>query len=412
MWPNGYLYRDVITIDHTKVPNTDQTDFPVMLRHLQGTVNTSGTGVAVASGDRFRASLAGRRININGTIYTVDTESDIGGSSVNLTTSAGTQTGVPYSDSCELADTGHGGYLLSCPYDCIYTDASDNLLPFERVAHDAATGEHEHWVKCSLSHTADTVIHRYYGQSSVADVQNPTAVWSSGYVGVYHFGDGSSVDLHDSTGLNATGTNHGTTATSGPFGGGAISADSSYSQYVNLGPVAGFSDLTVQAWGNRTTYNNTSGNLVNKVSATGGYKLFGAGAFFNAGIEIFDATGAGAQACSNFTLAVGTWGCIIGTYTLGFVKFYWDCSLIATNTTPVVLASGTANTTLEQADSGGQWFNGIIDEVRISSVARSADWIAAEYNNQQTVSSFMSLSTPATGSAVRRPRSFGYFQGV
>ena len=29
-WSNGYSYRRMVTIDHTKVPNTDQTNFPVL----------------------------------------------------------------------------------------------------------------------------------------------------------------------------------------------------------------------------------------------------------------------------------------------------------------------------------------------------------------------------------------------
>jgi len=30
-WSNSYAYRRTITIDHTLVPNTDQTNFPVLI---------------------------------------------------------------------------------------------------------------------------------------------------------------------------------------------------------------------------------------------------------------------------------------------------------------------------------------------------------------------------------------------
>ena len=49
-------------------------------------------------------------------------------------------------------------------------------------------------------------------------------------------------------------------------------------------------------------------------------------------------------------------------------------------------------------------FNGLIDEARISNVARTAQWIATEYNNQSDVASFLTigaeecLSVPATRS--------------
>jgi hypothetical protein len=44
---------------------------------------------------------------------------------------------------------------------------------------------------------------------------------------------------------------------------------------------------------------------------------------------------------------------------------------------------------------GGQTapWNGLIDEVRISNVARSADWVTTEYNNQNAPGSFITLGT-------------------
>ena len=40
---------------------------------------------------------------------------------------------------------------------------------------------------------------------------------------------------------------------------------------------------------------------------------------------------------------------------------------------------------------GGQYFNGSLDEVRISNTVRSADWIATEYNNQSSPSAFYTI---------------------
>ena len=42
------------------------------------------------------------------------------------------------------------------------------------------------------------------------------------------------------------------------------------------------------------------------------------------------------------------------------------------------------------AGSGDPW-DGIIDEVRVSTVERDADWISTEYNNQVSGSTFLSL---------------------
>lgn len=60
-----------------------------------GTVNTSGTAVTWVSGGKFFASWAGETILINGVSYTIATVNS--STSITLTTSAGTQSGVAYS---------------------------------------------------------------------------------------------------------------------------------------------------------------------------------------------------------------------------------------------------------------------------------------------------------------------------
>ncbi|WOV93886.1 MAG: DUF5011 domain-containing protein [Candidatus Nitrosoabyssus spongiisocia] len=47
-----------------------------------------------------------------------------------------------------------------------------------------------------------------------------------------------------------------------------------------------------------------------------------------------------------------------------------------------------------------QFFNGKLDEFRLSSTARSADWIATEYANQNSPSTFFTISTPEDRSVV------------
>ena len=43
------------------------------------------------------------------------------------------------------------------------------------------------------------------------------------------------------------------------------------------------------------------------------------------------------------------------------------------------------------------FFNGIIDEVRISNSITSFDWVSTEYNNQNDPSSFLSFGPKETG---------------
>ncbi|GAI93148.1 unnamed protein product, partial [marine sediment metagenome] len=56
-WLAGWDYREKITQDHTKVPNTDQADFSVLITeanikdHFWGHVKADGSDVAVTSSD-------------------------------------------------------------------------------------------------------------------------------------------------------------------------------------------------------------------------------------------------------------------------------------------------------------------------------------------------------------------------
>src|SRR5579885_1498466 len=139
-WSNGYAHRRTITIDHTKVPNTDQSNFPLLF---------SG-------------------------IYTY------------------------------LATTGHGGGVTNANgYDIIFTNdaAGTQILPFEQQSYNGATGAVNYWVQIPLvSHTLDTVFYLFYGNSAVtSDQSNKTAVWDGNYKGVWHFnqtpnGSGSEKD--------------------------------------------------------------------------------------------------------------------------------------------------------------------------------------------------------------------------
>jgi hypothetical protein len=122
---NGYSYIRAITIDHTKVPNTDQTNFPFLF-----------------------------------------------------------STTDPL-----LATTVNGGHVTSANgYDIIFTSdpAGQNQLPYEMEEYTSATGQVVAWVQVpTVSHTTDTVIYLFYGNSSVTtSQQNPTAAWKNHYVGV------------------------------------------------------------------------------------------------------------------------------------------------------------------------------------------------------------------------------------
>jgi hypothetical protein len=83
----------------------------------EGTVNTAGTAVTWVSGTQFDASMVGNPFVINSVTYTVATVNSA--TSITLTASAGTQTGVAYNATTPVtARTGAflGSYFIAAPY--------------------------------------------------------------------------------------------------------------------------------------------------------------------------------------------------------------------------------------------------------------------------------------------------------
>ena len=86
--------------------STANNTYYYAITSTSGTVNTSGTVVTLVSGQPF---ISGTGITINGTAYTVATWNS--GSSLTLSSSAGTQTGVAYSQTINIVGGNGAGEL-------------------------------------------------------------------------------------------------------------------------------------------------------------------------------------------------------------------------------------------------------------------------------------------------------------
>ncbi len=77
--------------------------------------------------------------------------------------------------------------------------------------------------------------------------------------------------------------------------------------------------------------------------------------------------------------------------------------------------SGTLTTTAAVTDigndpvTGSRFFNGLIDEARIASVARSADWLNTEYNNQSAPGTFETLGSEQVPAGAGNNNFFYFF---
>jgi len=347
---NGYSYQRAIVIDHTKVPNTDQTSFPVLI---------SGTYPFLAT-----AANGGRLQNANG--YDIVFSSDPNG---------------------------------------------QNLLDYEIDSYNGQSGAAAYWVRIPiLSHTADTTLYMWYGNPSITGSQeNKPGVWSNGYAGVWHFGTPSALSTADST-INANnGINNGVAPTSGIIGG-AGTFDGSGSTYLDIPSNASFKPgtaITLEAWVNMTAI--TTSPVIysldyradgNWYGVTDAYALnFGSNSS-SPGMEVAVNGVQEQNGLNENSIPVGQWTHIVGTYDGSNLITYVNDAAVATSPQNGPIDYGAS----QDLDIGiytqyGAVYgypegaiNGLIDEARISSVARSADWIATEYNNESSPSIFYTLS--------------------
>lgn len=304
-----------------------------------------------------------------------------------------------------LKASGSGGQVLSSGNDIVFCDAASggNLINFERVFWTSTTGGSEFYVSQTLSNTANNFTWMFWGKASDSDHSNAAAVWSAAnYSLVQHFGSGGGVVVTDSAG-NFTPTNHGTTATAGVAGGGANFVAAS-SQYIDIGnPVNAVSDhLTAEVWTNPSS-TPVGGRLLSNldtVTTGNGYEL----ALSTPANSVFYQTG-GPGSGLNFIDAVsqfivpGQWAMFVGTSNSGTAAIYVNGSLLVTSggrdvgTSPLDLDIG------RQSGSASLYCDCVEDEIRVSTVTQSPDWINAEYNTYATPNGFALLldnSQPAS----------------
>jgi len=93
--------------------------------------------------------------------------------------------------------------------DIAFTDDGDNQLAHEIEYFDGGTGELVCWVNVtSVSSTINTTLYMYYGNLVCGNQENPSDVWDSDYLGVWHLNE-SSGTVYDSTSYDHDGSTQG-----------------------------------------------------------------------------------------------------------------------------------------------------------------------------------------------------------
>ncbi|HAS45987.1 MAG TPA: hypothetical protein DCS93_36225 [Microscillaceae bacterium] len=352
--PAGYNYYKVVTIDATQVAGASNfTDFPVL--------------ISITDPDLRHTSSGGKVENLNGT-------------------------------------------------DLLFT-LSDETTVLEREIerYNSATGQLICWVKVpTLMAATNTVIHLYYGNGCVATAA--TNVWTNNYAAVLHLNEdpsGTAPQMQDSSPNTNAGTTQGSMLTANSVAG-AIANGVSFDEVDDAIAIPDFDYTNANAFSVSFWFNvaDNTGNSFQYMFSHGNFGVnhslniyFGEASLAFAADQnmlktIFqdanDATNTNGHDAGN-TLADGNW-------------HYYTFS-VSSPGNPIVYIDGVAVANI--SFQGGQTFDptsniflgarsdlnttrfygGMLDELRISSTNRSADFILTEYRNQSSPNTFYSIGS-------------------
>lgn len=331
------VYYSPISINSAQVPST-QTDFPVLVSQIDNRFKTIANGGHVA--------------NANG--YDIR----------------------PYSDS-----------------------ALTTALTYELERYNATTGEVVMWVKVASLSSSTTPIYLGYGDAALTTDGSSTATWSNSFIAVHHLKDGTTLSMLNSKGGTVILNSGGATAVAGQINGAAnfVAASSQYLEESAGGWTA--NALTYSAWIKGTSFpaahnpvfgKGFSSNSYDSITVKSNGKLLCRFAT-QAVILSYDGTG-------SHTLLTGTWYHVAITYDstaglIGYVNASSDGTVAANGNG---LNSAVAAFVGSNRGATTEFWNGIIDEFRVSNTARSADWLTTEYNNQSAPATFETLGSEVT----------------
>ena len=285
--------------------------------------------------------------------------------------------------------------------DILFTDQHKNKLDHEIELYNSTSGHLVAWVKLPhLFMNQEEDVYMFYGNQNAANQQNVSGVWNTHYMVVHHLEETSGA-LSDSTkhhndgvpqngvALNIAGKIDGADAFDGTDDFISIPHNST------LDGNGTWSEMTMETWIKADTSQNARIILAKWGAASSRSYELGIDSAGNT--QLFAGIDNGAYLETLYSdvtsLTPGTWYYVTFTYKAGVLNLYINGILDAnrSNTGGNIKASldslkiGARNPTPER------FFDGSIDEVRISNVARNSNWTLLTYRNQNDTSMFISV---------------------
>ncbi|MBL8029796.1 MAG: DUF2341 domain-containing protein [Candidatus Doudnabacteria bacterium] len=321
-----------------------------------------------------------------------------------------------------LKTTSNGGSVTNANgYDIVFYSNSSlsSKLDYQVESYNSATGELNAWVRVPVvSRSAPTLIYMAYGNSGIASSQESvTSVWDSNYKAVLHMADSTSnTDIQDSTSNGNLAAN--VANTNGKSIAGIIKNALSYdgsTDYSSFGSsntlnFAANEPFTFSAWFKTT---NSYGAIISfRNSAQDGAVMDlvvgHTGAADNGGrlAVLVRRDNGGGGFCQIFGNLVNdnNWHYAVAKRnSSGTVQLYLDGS--SQGTCSGSETSGAITTNLRNIAFERRWvqdgylsqstqaLEASLDEIRISNIDRSSDWVATEHRNQSSPGAFYTVGS-------------------
>ncbi|MCR8557688.1 T9SS type A sorting domain-containing protein [Mucilaginibacter sp. BJC16-A38] len=328
-------------------------------------------------------------------------------------------------DKVQFPTGNGGGATAGTNYDFAFTETGlTTELYYQVDTYDSVNGILLAWVQVPALTKADKTLTFYFGSASPShSAAFAASTWPSDYLAVYHFSEGSATATVLDATLHARNAVQAHTAVTNdeihvaagiPTTGGAYTFNGTNTSIIqNTGTFPDCTgQFTVSAWVTYTGTSTSDNKLVSdQLDYSHGYKL----SVRNSTIETETRTTAnpspGNVWDAGTPVTPNTWSYVQGEFNgSAFMNYLngiyatggaFKAGTSGTNSPPEAgnyLTMGLDHGT--GAANGGYddawFFSGVMDEVRVSNIAKSADWIQAEYYNQKNPKTFTVCTAVAT----------------
>ena len=331
----------------------------------------------------------------------------------------------------DLKSTGNGGDVTSTSgHDILFRALDDTTcggtspctLDHEIESYDPVTGQLVAWVRVPSVNTStagsDTVLYIYYGNSAiVTSIQDAAGVWDADHLMVQHHNEGSGTVTDSTQSDNDSNSQTGMTYGSAGKIGTSLLFDES-DDYYTVGDFSYGDTFTVSMWLKVTDNTGSQYQYLYSHDAVG----------TNPSLNLYlhedsvadpddlevrmrdsvasDETVLSDVSAGDANVTDGAWHHVTLTRVRnGTNTLYVDAVSQDTSTGPdtAIDPAGSINIGRREDGDVDRYFGGNLDEIRISDVERSADWVKTVYNNTNGPGDIGAADFYTVGSEVASP---------